>query len=103
MEEWIRPGVRCSEVYAACARLEANYGLPERRAGRIGHGLRNSGGLSIHPDCHTVLEPGMIISCEPMHAEPWGWFDLEDQYLVTPTGREMLNRPAPEEIPVIGE
>jgi len=48
-----------------------------------------------------VLEPGMIISCEPMHAEPWGWFDLEDQYLVTTTGRAILNRPAPEEIPVI--
>jgi Xaa-Pro dipeptidase len=102
MEDWVRPGVRCSEVYAACARVEAHYGLPERQVGRIGHGLRNTGGLSIHPDCHTMLEPGMIISCEPMHAEPWGWFDLEDQYLVTETGRELLNRPAPEEIPVIG-
>jgi Xaa-Pro aminopeptidase len=101
MEEWVRPGVRCAEVYAACAALESRYGLPERRAGRIGHGLRNTGGLSIHPDCQTVLEPGMIISCEPMHAEPWGWFDLEDQYLVTEGGHERLNRPAPEEIPVI--
>ena len=102
MEEWVRPGVRCSEIYAACAHIEASYDLPERKVGRIGHGLRNSGGLSIHPDCHTVLEPGMIISCEPMHAEPWGWFDLEDQYLVTETGREILNRPAPAEIPVVG-
>lgn len=101
MEELVRPGVRCSEVYAACARIERHYGLPERLVGRIGHGLRNTGGLSIHPDCHTVLEPGMIISCEPMHAEPWGWFDLEDQYLVTASGHEILNRPAPEEIPVI--
>jgi Xaa-Pro dipeptidase len=101
MEDLVRPGVRCSEVYAACAAVERHYGLPERQVGRIGHGLRNSGGLSIHPDCHTVLEPGMIISCEPMHAEPWGWFDLEDQYLVTETGHERLNRPAPEEIPVI--
>jgi Xaa-Pro aminopeptidase len=54
MAEQIRPGNRCSDVYAAYARVAAARGLPERRAGRVGHGLRNTGGLSVHPDCHTV-------------------------------------------------
>jgi hypothetical protein len=30
-----------------------------------------------------------------------GWYDLEDQYLVTETGREALNPLAPEELPVV--
>ncbi len=101
MEEAVRPGARCSDVYAACARMERRFGLPERVAGRVGHGLFNTGGISVHPDCHLVLEPGMIVSCEPMFANAWGWFDLEDQFVVTATGCEPLHRRAPETIPAI--
>ena len=81
--------------------VERRHGLPERRAGRVGHGLRNTGGLSVHPDNHTVLEPNMVISVEPMFATEYGWFDLEDQYLVTASGREALHRTASPELPVI--
>lgn len=101
MAEEIRPGQRCSDVYAACARIEAKNGLPTREVGRVGHGIRNVGGLSIHPDNHTVLEPGMIISVEPMFGHAYGWYDLEDQYLVTPTGHEILHPPAPEAMPIL--
>jgi len=101
MAEAIRPGHRCSDVYAACARVERRHGFPRREVGRIGHGLRNTGGLSVHPDNHTVLEPGMVISVEPMFAAVHGFYDLEDQYLVTEMGREALHELAPEELPVI--
>jgi len=101
MAEAIRPGARCSDVYAACTRVEQHYGLPKRLTGRVGHGLRNAGGLSVHPDNHTVLEPGMILSVEPMFATKDGWFDLEDQYLVPESGHEALHALAPEELPVI--
>jgi Xaa-Pro aminopeptidase len=101
MAEAIKPGHRCSDVYAACARVERRHGFPLREVGRIGHGLRNTGGLSVHPDNHTVLEPGMVISVEPMFAAVHGFYDLEDQYLVTETGREALHELAPEELPVI--
>jgi len=101
MEEAIKPGNTLSDVYAACARTEKKHGLPERPAGRVGHGLRNSSGLSVHPDNHTVLEPGMLFSCEPMFGNEWGFFDLEDQFLVTQTGYEILHKRAPEHIPVI--
>jgi Xaa-Pro aminopeptidase len=43
----------------------------------------------------------MVISVEPMFATDDGWFDLEDQYLVTATGRELLHPVAPAEVPVI--
>jgi Xaa-Pro aminopeptidase len=101
MAEAIMPGNRCSDIYAACAAIERRHGLPERRAGRVGHGLRNSGGLSVHPDNHTILEPSMVISVEPMFATQDGWFDLEDQYLVTASGREILHAPATPDLPVI--
>ena len=101
MEEAIKPGNLLSDVYAACARVEKQSGLPERPAGRAGHGLRNTSGLSVHPDNHTVLEPGMLFSCEPMFGNDWGFFDLEDQFLVTEEGREILHKRAPEQVPVI--
>jgi Xaa-Pro aminopeptidase len=101
MAEAIAPGARCSDVYQAGVAVEQHYGLPERKAGRVGHGLRNTGGLSVHPDNHTVLEANMVISVEPMFATDDGWFDLEDQYLVTATGRELLHPVAPAELPVI--
>ena len=101
MAEAIRPGSRCSEIYRAAQPIERHFGMPERPAGRTGHGYRNTGGLSVHPDNHTLLEPGMIISVEPMYANWHGFFDLEDQYLVTDTGAEPLHELAPEELPVI--
>jgi Xaa-Pro aminopeptidase len=101
MASAIQPGNRCSDVYQACAEIERWHGLPTRRAGRVGHGLRNTGGLSVHPDNHTILEPGMVISVEPMFATEDGWFDLEDWYLVTADGHESLHSPAPAELPVI--
>ena len=97
----IKPGARCSDIYAAGAAIEKRYGFPERRVGRTGHGLRNSGGLSVHPDNHTVLEPGMILSVEAMFGHEYGWYDLEDQYVVTATGHERLHERAPERLPVI--
>jgi Xaa-Pro aminopeptidase len=102
MAETIRPGVRCADVYEAGARVEATHGRAPRLTGRTGHGLRNTGAISVHPDCQTVLEPGMVISVEPMFPTVHGFFDLEDQYLVTEQGAECLHDPAPAELPVVG-
>jgi Xaa-Pro aminopeptidase len=101
MEEAIKPGNTLSDVYAACARVEKKHGMPERPVGRVGHGMVNTSGLSVHPDNHTVLEPGMLFSCEPMFCNEWGFYDLEDQFVVTETGYEKLHKRAPEQIPTI--
>lgn len=101
MAEEIKPGARCSDVYGAFARVERQHGMPESRSGRCGHGYRNTGGLSVHPDNHTILETGMVLSVEPMLNNAYGYYDLEDQYLVTETGRECLHEPAPEQLPII--
>jgi Xaa-Pro aminopeptidase len=101
MAEQIKPGNRCSDVYAPLVRVTDAYHFPRPLAGRNGHGIHNTGDLSVHPDNHTVLEPGMIISVEPMFGNRHGYYDLEDQYLVTETGREALHDLAPEELPVV--
>ena len=81
--------------------LEKKFGGPIGQSGRRGHGVRNTAGLSVHPDNHIVLEPGMIISVEPMFGNEYGFFDLEDQYLLKETGAECLCDPAPERLPCI--
>jgi Xaa-Pro aminopeptidase len=101
MAEQITPGNRCSDVHAALVRVTDRYRFPRPLAGRNGHGIHNTGDLSVHPDNHTVLEPGMILSVEPMFGNRYGYYDVEDQYLVTATGREPLHELAPEELPLI--
>ena len=43
----------------------------------------------------------MVICVEPMLGNANGYYDLEDQYLVTETGRACLHEPAPEELPLV--
>jgi Xaa-Pro aminopeptidase len=43
----------------------------------------------------------MILSVEPMFGNRHGFYDLEDQYVVTERGAECLHEPAPEELPVL--
>ena len=43
----------------------------------------------------------MIVSVEPMFGNRHGYYDLEDQYVVTSTGREPLHELAPEELPMV--
>ena len=97
----IKPGARCSDVYQAGVVVEKKFGGPIGQSGRRGHGVRNTAGLSVYPDNHIVLEPGMIISVEPMFGNEYGFFDLEDQYLLKETGAECLCDPAPERLPCI--
>jgi len=101
MAEVLRPGITCADVYEAGARVERRWGRPPRGTGRTGHGYRNTGSLSVHPDNTIVLEPGMVISVEPMFPTIHGFFDLEDQYVITEDGALCLHTPAPEHLPVI--
>jgi hypothetical protein len=52
-------------------------------------------------DSHTVSEPGMILSVEQMFGNRYGFYDLEDQYVVPERGAECLHEPALEELPVV--
>jgi len=98
MGEAMRPGVTCAEIFELENRIAKENGLPERVLGREGH-WSNPSGLSIHPDCRIVLEPGMVISVEPTFCAEFGYFDNEDIYVITDNGSRILHTPAATEIP----
>lgn len=98
MAEALRPGNTCADVFTARNRIAKNGGLPERLVGRNGH-WSNQSGLSIHPDINILLEPEMVVSVEPTFVADFGYFDIEDIFLITEDGCERLHKKAPEKIP----
>jgi len=94
----LKPRTTCAEVFAVRNKVAKENGLPEQLVGRNGH-WSDLSGLSIHPECNIVLEPGMVISCEPTFVSDYGYFDIEDIFLVTEDGCERLHKRAPPEIP----
>lgn len=87
------PGVPCSEVYrvgtdaieTACSQTE---GLERFGPSRMGHGqgLLITEPPSIHPDDHTPLAPGMVISTEPGLSASGVQMLWEDVFVITEKG-----------------
>lgn len=75
----IRPGMRCSEICAEINRLFADAGVLNFRSfgyghsfGILSHYYGREAGLELREDIDTVLEPGMVVSMEPMLWVPQG-------------------------------
>jgi creatinase len=75
----IRPGVRCSEIAHELNAIYDRHGLLPFRSfgyghsfGVLSHYYGREAGLEIREDVETVLEPGMVISMEPMIMMPEG-------------------------------
>ncbi len=92
--EVMGPGVAVAEVARACtielerAGLEASFDC-----GRMGHGMglmsTEPPSVTIHDD--TVLQEGMIINLEPGIVTDRGVFNLEENYVITNAGYEILS------------
>ena len=90
----IAPGVPVAEVYNVCGREMLAHGLPwSFECGRAGHGvgLQLTEPPSIATCDQTLLQPGMVITCEPGYVCDLGCFDIEENILVTEDGYEMLS------------
>jgi Xaa-Pro aminopeptidase len=100
----IRPGVTMPELTGRAMRTFAANRLVFSSHSRIGHGL----GLditeppSINLTDETAVRAGMVLTMEPTSATDFGFFQLEENVVVTDDGCEILTEPAPEELPVIG-
>lgn len=71
--ELIRPGARCCDIAIELNGIYAEHGLLGRRTfgyghsfGVLSHYYGREAGLELREDVDTVLEPGMVVSMEPM-------------------------------------
>jgi creatinase len=77
--ELIKPGARCCDIAHALNEIYREHQLLHRRTfgyghsfGTLSHYYGREAGLELREDIETVLEPGMVVSMEPMIMIPEG-------------------------------
>ncbi|MCT8159232.1 aminopeptidase P family protein [Pseudoruegeria sp. SHC-113] len=100
----IRPGVSCAEITAGVNAFFAERDLLQYRSfgyghsfGVLSHYYGREAGLELREDIDTVLEPGMVISMEPMITIPdgapgAGGYREHDILVVTEDGAENITK-----------
>lgn len=98
----IRPGISCGEIAHTLNELYVEHGLLANRTfgyghsfGVLSHYYGREAGLELREDVETVLEPGMVVSMEPMimvpEGEPGaGGYREHDILVVTENGAENI-------------
>jgi creatinase len=98
----LRPGARCSEITQAINGFFAERDLLQYRTfgyghsfGVLSHYYGREAGLELREDVDTVLEPGMVISMEPMLTIPEGQpgaggYREHDILIITDDGNENI-------------
>ena len=94
----IKPGVRCCDIANALNEIYAEHDLLQYRTFGYGHSFGvlchyygREAGLELREDCKTVLQPGMVVSMEPMIMLPQslpgaGGYREHDILVVNETG-----------------
>ena len=77
--ELIKPGARCCDIAAELNEIYRGHGVLEHRTfgyghsfGVLSHYYGREAGLELREDIETMLEPGMVVSMEPMITIPDG-------------------------------
>ena len=98
----IRPGMRCSKICEGINTFFAERDLLQYRSfgyghsfGVLSHYYGREAGLELREDIDTVLEPGMVVSMEPMLTLPeglpgTGGYREHDILVVTEDGAENI-------------
>lgn len=96
--ERVRPGVPAQEIDRAARAVITKGGYGQYFTHRLGHGM----GMDGHERTYMVegntrpLEPGSVFSVEPGIYMPGIWgVRIEDDFMCTPSGGELLSRRAP--------
>ena len=102
--ELISPGARCCDIAAELNEIYRGHGVLEHRTfgyghsfGVLSHYYGREAGLELREDIDTVLEPGMVVSIEPMISIPdgeagAGGYREHDILLVTDAGAEDITK-----------
>ncbi len=99
-----RPGVTCHDIMVVCQEALRRAGRTTQKVGRIGHGvgLESTEYPSLALGEMVPMEPGMVFACNPNYVTPIGYFNSEENLVVTENGYRLLSQPAaPAELPVI--
>lgn len=101
--EAIKSGVICRDADAAARQIIADAGYGRFFGHSLGHGV----GLMIHelpnlsPKSETILEPGMIVTCEPgIYIPGFGGVRIEDMVYVTENGNVNMTKLSKELIEI---
>ncbi len=98
----IQPGKKCSEIAIELNDLYRSWDLLMYRSfgyghsfGVLSHYYGREAGVELREDCHTALQPGMVVSMEPMIMIPdgqpgAGGYREHDIFIVTETGAENI-------------
>lgn len=89
----LQPGARCSDANRRCLDAIRAAGMGEFIMHRQGHGIgiQNHEPPWVEDGDHTILQPGMVVSCEPgIYCPGQGGYRISDTVLVTPGGPERL-------------
>jgi Xaa-Pro aminopeptidase len=98
-----RAGTTAAQLFHAMDRIVTG-GKGGSDAGRLGHGLgmQLTEGLSLIPQDHTVLEPGMVITLEPgIETAPGKMLVHEEDIVITDGAPRFLSPRAPAEMVVL--
>jgi creatinase len=100
----IRPGISCTEICSQINQFFSDEGLLQYRSfgyghsfGLLSHYYGREAGLELREDIETVLEPGMVVSMEPMLWVPEGTqgaggYREHDILVLTDTGAENITK-----------
>jgi creatinase len=100
----IKPGMSCSGICSEINRFFAAEGLLDYRSfgyghsfGLLSHYYGREAGLELREDIDTVLEPGMVVSMEPMIWIPEGMagaggYREHDILVISPDGAENITK-----------
>jgi len=102
--ELIRPGARCRDIALELNEIYRMHGVLQYRTfgyghsfGVLSHYYGREAGLELREDVETVLEPGMVVSMEPMLMLPEdlpgaGGYREHDILVLTEKGAENITR-----------
>ncbi|RPJ84603.1 MAG: aminopeptidase P family protein [Acidobacteria bacterium] len=102
--EAFRPGATCADIVAVCQEMLQRAGRTTQPVGRIGHGvgLESTEYPSLAAWEKVLLATGMVFACNPNYVTSVGYFNSEENLVVTEGGYRLLSVPAaPEELPAI--
>lgn len=102
--ELVRPGIRCCDIAHRLNEIYEAHGVLAHRTFGYGHSFGvlchyygREAGLELREDIETVLQPGMVVSIEPMIMIPEGMpgsggYREHDILVVTEGGAENITR-----------